>query len=425
MPRKVKDVDITTRTARAKLKRRHKPYYRKIAGGLHLGYRKVTGGAGTWIARRYVGAGAYKTENLENADGVFVVADDFDTADGVRVLSFEQAQKKASGTRRSKSEPITVNDVIDDYIRMLEGEGRSRRSIQDTVYRANAFIRPELGKLSVGALTAERLRNWRDDIAKVPARQRTSPGGEQNYRAARDDSDRKRRASANRLWTILRAALNFAFHNDKIESDIAWRKVKPFKAVDAARIRYLTVAESKRLINACPDPEFRLLVRAALCTGARYSELARLQAQDFNSDAGTIAIRKSKTGRGRHIILTDEGVALFRDLTIGRSGNSPILIRADGQLWGESHQLERMAEAVKRAKIVPAVTFHGLRHTWASLSIMAGVPLMVVARNLGHVDTRMVEKHYGHLAASYIADAIRRGAPSFGYVSDNKVATIR
>ena len=39
---------------------------------------------------------------------------------------------------------------------------------------------------------------------------------------------------------------------------------------------------------------------------------------------------------------------------------------------------------------------------------------MVVAKNLGHTDTRMVEKHYGHLAPRYVADAIRAGAPKFG-----------
>ena len=59
-----------------------------------------------------------------------------------------------------------------------------------------------------------------------------------------------------------------------------------------------------------------------------------------------------------------------------------------------------MVEACARAKIKPAVGFHQLRHTWASLAVMNGVPLMVVARNLGHANTRMVEKHYGHLAES-------------------------
>ena len=49
-----------------------------------------------------------------------------------------------------------------------------------------------------------------------------------------DDADalRRRRASANRTWTILRAALNHAFYDGKVETDIAWRKVKPFKSVD-------------------------------------------------------------------------------------------------------------------------------------------------------------------------------------------------
>src|SRR5262249_15342312 len=142
------------------------------------------------------------------------------------------------------------------------------------------------------------------------------------YRAAPegDDGRRARRASANRTWTILRAALNHAFHEGKVESDLAWRKVKPFKQVDAARVRYLTVAEAKRLINAS-DVEFRPLLQAALQTGCRYGELIRLQVHDFNADAGTVAIRKSKTGKMRHVVLTDEGAAFFRGHCAGRAGN--------------------------------------------------------------------------------------------------------
>jgi hypothetical protein len=51
------------------------------------------------------------------------------------------------------------------------------------------------------------------------------------------------------------------------------------------------------------------------------------------------------------------------------------------------------------------------RHTYASLMVMDSVPLMVVARNLEHADTRMVEKHYGHLATSYVREAIRAAKP--------------
>ena len=55
---------------------------------------------------------------------------------------------------------------------------------------------------------------------------------------------------------------------------------------------------------------------------------------------------------------------------------------------------------------------------------MAGAPLIVVARNLGHADTRMVEKHYGHLSASYVADEIRRAAPRFGIAATDRVVPI-
>lgn len=166
-------------------------------------------------------------------------------------------------------------------------------------------------------------------------------------------------------------------------------------------------------------------MQAALQTGCRYSELTRLQVADFNSDSGTLAIRQSKSGKARHVVLTDEGVFFFQQLTAGRTGSEVILRKANGETWRTSHQLRPTARACQRAKIDPPVTFHALRHTWASLAVMGGVPLLVVAKNLGHADTRMVEKHYGHLAPSYIADAIRAGAPKFGFAPATTVTPLR
>jgi integrase len=129
-------------------------------------------------------------------------------------------------------------------------------------------------------------------------------------------------------------------------------------------------------------------------------------------------------GKPRHVVLTDEGAAPVSRLTAGRSGHEPLLTKANGEPWRASHQKRPMAEACRRAEITPHIGFHGLRHTWASLAVMAGVPLLVVAKNLGHSNTRMVEKHYGHLAPSYIADAIRAGAPRFGFQPDPKLAML-
>ena len=83
---------------------------------------------------------------------------------------------------------------------------------------------------------------------------------------------RARKATANRTLAVLKAALNHAFDDEHVASNTAWgRRVKPFEGVTMARVRFLQVAEAKRLVIAC-DPDFRPLVQAALQTGARYSE---------------------------------------------------------------------------------------------------------------------------------------------------------
>jgi integrase len=207
---------------------------------------------------------------------------------------------------------------------------------------------------------------------------------------------RRRRSTVNQTWTILRAALNYAFHDEKVNSDLAWRKVNPFKGVDAARARYLSIAEAKRLINACA-PDFRLLVQAARKRAPACGELARLTASGFNADSGTIHIRQSKSSKARHVVLSDEGQRLFEQLTAGRDGNDLILLKTNGRDWNKSEQKRPMAQTVKRAKISPAISFRVLRHTPASHSAMNGVPLFFLAKNLGHGDTRMVGKIWAPL----------------------------
>jgi integrase len=317
--------------------------------------------------------------------------------------------------------PLTVQGAVEHYLEWLEANGKR---YYEARRRAEAFIYPRLGDIECDGLNAEMLRKWHTGIARVGARLRTTAGESQKYAdfdKHDDEAVRRRRASANRIFTILKAALNRAWREGHIQSNAAWARVELFKNVNAARVRYLKVAEAQRLINAA-DSEFRPMVQAALQTSARYSELCRLEVQDFNPDAGTLAIRKSKSGKARHIILTDEGTRLFAQLTGSRSGHEPLLRRKDGQPFGTAHQARPMNDACARGNIKPRISFHGLRHTWSSLSVMAGMPLLVVSKNLGHSDTRMVEKHYGHLAPSYVAEAVRKHAPVFGVASGNVVA---
>jgi integrase len=425
MARTLQDAKLDTRAARLRLKKRREPYWRSISEGLAVGYRKGAKG-GTWIARHYSAEHGRRYQSVGTAD-------DIADPDGAHVLSFAQAQEAARKwfthlARHDRGEvqsgPYTVCDCLEDYLTWFQGH---RKSGIDARSRVGTHIVPKLGDIQCNRLTTAEIRKWLRDLAATPARLRSKKDAKKpNFRELAkgdDEAIRRRRASANRTLTVLKAALNRAWREGKISSDDAWRRVEPFEEADGARARYLTVAEAKRLFNAS-DPNFRRLAQAALASGARYGELATLRAADFNPDSGTIHVRTSKSGKGRHIVLNDEGAVLFKSLAAGKSGDALLLVKADGSPWNKSHQARPMAEACKRAKINPPVSFHILRHTWASLAVMAGAPLMVVARNLGHADTRMVERHYGHLAPSYIADAIRAAAPKFGIKPDRKVVSL-
>jgi integrase len=401
-----------------------------VEGKVHLGYqrdRRKKGDkgdkAGRWLLRRYIGDGKYRVLALGRAD-------DLTPADGADILSFEQAKAKAHAMVASPANgngPIvrlSVRRAIERYIDFKHQQGQP---VADLTSRTRVHILPTLGDLVVSELTAEQLRGWLANMAHGPAQTRPK-GGKPRYRPepVTDEDVRRRRASANRTLATLKAALNHAYDEGHVANRDAWgRKLKPYRNVGVARIRYLTVAEAERLLNAC-DPEFRALVRAALETGCRYGELVRLEVCDFNPDAGgTLTIRKSKSGKPRPVWLTPQGAAFFRRHCAGRDGSELMFRHADGSAWQKSEQALPMKEACARAKITPAISFHILRHTWASHAVMNGVPLMVVAKNLGHVDTRMVEKHYGHLAPSYIAEAIREGAPRYNVKDDKRVVPLR
>jgi integrase len=409
MARTIKDALLASREARSKLKARGKPYWRGLEPGLHLGYRRPATGAGKWLARHYIGDQAYEIE-------VIAVADDFSDADGVAILNFHQAQTLARSRMVArahaavgKTKPLTVADAINAYVEFLE---TNRKSGREGRYAADAFILPTLGSVEIAALTTDQIQDWLTKVAKTPARIRTKKGQRQRFKTeTHPENGRRRKSTANRILTVLKAALNRAWRSGKVASDAAWRRVEPFEGADSARVRYLTLKEAKRLLVAC-SPAFQQLVRGALETGARYGELCAFTVSDFNPQSRTVAVRQSKSGKPRHIVLTDDGAAFFASVAKRRPADEVMFLKDDGQPWLRDHQKDPIAKACEVAKIKPA-NFHVLRHTWASHATMNGVPLLLVAKNLGHHDTRMVEKHYGHLAPSYVADAIRAGAPRF------------
>lgn len=379
MPRTVRDAKLETRTARSALKIAGKPYYRAIDPGLHLGYRKGVVG-GKWVVRWYVGEQQYKVETLDG------IADDHQDADGIAILSYSQAQAKARETAKGNavagSSPLTVKKVCEHYVEFLRAE---RKTGDDTEGRLRKHVYPVLGDTLVTELTKTEVDNWKRGLIQ---RDKDDP-----------EVERRSKDSANRVLTMLKAALNRAFEDDDngIPSDLAWRRVKPFENVGRARQVHLDTAQSLRLINASQGA-FRRLVTASLLTGARPPhELATPRVRDFRSDLGILSV-DGKTG-ARDIVLTKEAVQFLDEISAGRDPDALLLPKEDGTPWGKNHHVRPMQEAVKRAKLPKETTIYSLRHTHASQALLNGMNMKLLAENMG-TSVRMLEQHYGKFIAA-------------------------
>ena len=447
MPRTVADAPLTTPAARGRLAVRHQPYWRGIEAGAALGYRKGATG-GVWLVRVAdpSAGGGYRQAALGRADDALKAA-------GVDVLDYRAADAKAREwiarhhrvaagmepeARAAPAAPYTVASAIADYL--ADYSARGGKALGTTRQAADAHILPALGSLPVGRLTREKLKAWHRALATAPARVR-SKAGQPRHRDTEGDPEapRRRRSSANRVLTVLKAALNHARAEGKATCPgDAWAAVKPFREADAPKVRYLLDDEITRLANACP-PDFRQLVTAALLTGCRYGELAAMRAGDFDAQSGTVTVGRSKSGKPRHVALTDEGRMFFGQMSAGRAGTARIFERnsivrhasrdAPAETarvgWRKSDQFRLIRAACVAARIAPAVSFHELRHTYAARLAMRGVPLGVIAAQLGHSDTRMTERHYAHLSPSYIAETVRQSFGSLGIVPEPLVTPLR
>lgn len=416
MRREGKRERIDTPTSRGKLEMRPAPYWRPLKRGCSIGYWKGKRG-GTWLAKFYS-----PELNPARRQVVLGPADDPRSAGGLQVLSYEQALEKSNewfklqvrrvNTGDIPAGPYKVQTAMVDYLDRYQKRGG--RALKVTAHVINAHILPSLGKIEVEALTRSRVQSWFDKITDAPARIRSAPTAQQRYKAAPDDFDakRKRRSTANRILSVLKAALNLAVEEERVAcSGNSWKLVKPHRKADGVRMRFLAIEEQRQLVEAC-ESSFRNLVQAALHTGARYGELRKFRVRDFDVANGQIFISaESKTMEIRHVVLTSEGVTFFQRMTADRKGGELIFLAKTGKSWGVGHQVRPLKEAVKAAGIEKGLTFHELRHTYASTLVMAGAHMAVVAEQLGHKGTRMVEKHYGHLAKGYVAQTVRSLSP--------------
>jgi integrase len=404
-------MDISKKNARRGIPVSPKLHTKQIQTGLAIGYRRGKTG-GYWSARRHVQGQKYTFWAIAEADDTLA-------ADGISVLSYDQAAEKArkwwaeqEAIRKGDVLPgmYTVAMAMGDYLADQEKrKGKDNENVAWTRMRVNKhIINAPIGSIHLPDLKDRHVDAWFTALGDA----RKPRKGETEEQALQ-----RSQSSANRQFTTLKAGLNFAFRKRRVSTQV-WQRVEPHKGADVPRERYLELEECKRLTDACPG-DFKLMIWAGLHSAARYNELCLLKVANYSSKTHQLRITKRahSKSKGHYINLTPEADAFFAAVCADRDPREPMFVQSTGifkgQAWKHGQERSPMRQASKLAKIEPAIGFHCLRHTVASHLAMAGTPMLVISHMLGHKDTRMVESTYGHLSPSYVSDTIRANMPSY------------
>ena len=235
------------------------------------------------------------------------IADDYADANGAGVLSYSQAHRiviEKSDQAVTIPQNYTVGEAVKDYLVWFKVNSKSYYVTERTIL---AHIVPKFEKRKLDSLTTGEIRDWLNELVK----------------------DDRSKSTANRILTVFKALLNYAWRQEKIKDNGAWQRVSPFKGVEDSRKVFLSAEQCSRLINVCQG-SFKNLVQAALHTGARPpGELATLRVSDLDTESGTLSLRDGKTG-SRVIFMNNEGVKFFSRLTVGKNPNDLLLTKDNG-----------------------------------------------------------------------------------------------
>jgi len=169
--------------------------------------------------------------------------------------------------------------------------------------------------------------------------------------------------------------------------------------------RFLNAAETarlKRAVEDSPNPMLKYIVALLLLTGCRKRELLDAKWEEINLDRKVWRIPTSKTGQPRHVPLSDDAIAVLT--LVPRIEGCPYIVpNLKTRLPFQS--IFHSWDTARRAAALPDVRIHDLRHSAASNLVNSGQSLYVVAKVLGHSQTRTTER-YAHLDAAVLLNAV-------------------
>jgi integrase len=383
----IRSYQLETRTQRAKLIPRRKPYSIRIAPGIRLGYRRNEG-AGTWSVLCADGAGGSWLKRI-------AVADDHEDSDGKTIMDFWQATEVARKLARAtdgindSERPASVKEAIAAYQRDLAA--RDGNEANATLLLPK--LSPALALRPVSLLTTKDVLGFRDGLVATGIK----------------------KATVTRYMNSFFAALHLAARLDKrITNASAWT-LSPLPNDTEARNVILADEQVRDVVAAAYEMQyaFGLLIEVLAVTGTRISQGARLIVADLLRDR--LMMPASRKGRGkkrtekRPIPIPVSLATKLRSAACNRRADAMLLLNSDGEPWARDSQTRPFRLVAKAAGLDPAeVTVYALRHTSIVRQLLANIPTRVVAAH-HDTSTRMIELHYSRYITDH-TDALTRRA---------------
>jgi integrase len=407
---KPRKLSFETPTARLRLTIQKKPHWQRLGPGVSLGYRR-NAGAGTWSIRAADGRG---DEWLKK----FAVADDYEPADGKRILNHSQAIEAARqlvrGDVPNPSAPPTPKAVLAAYGDDLKARGANPYNSRWPL----KYLPAALLSKPVTLIDAHEWRKWRDSLIAD-----LTPAG------------------VNRVIGAVCAACNLAAsHDSRLASHRAWQ-VGLQGLPDANRARNVILPDDKvrDLVDAAyrRGERFGLFVEVLATAGPRPSQASRIEVGDLRLDNPAeprLMVPRSAKGGGRlrvqrkvervSVPITVGLAARLKAAAAGRPAHAPLLLLRDDCGWGDDPSVNYRADM--RAIVVDVgldptvVSAYALRHSSICRQLLANVPVRVVA-SVHDTSVAQIEAHYSKYISEHSDQLSRRAllqldAPSGGNV---------
>lgn len=402
----------------ARLGFRPTPYWHSLYRCRHIGIHRPDDSICNWTARILTRDKLYKQKclgpALELGRGCVgykvALARAFDWFESGAVRSMAHEPRALGRTEAVNFCPVgdvyTVGHALLDYTEWTR-IARSPGSHYNNLVLINYHLVPDFANIPLEEFTARHLAQLARQVLETPPRF----GFEERRRrvainSLTADELRRRKRTFNSLVTILRMAFRHAWDNAAISSERPWRCLRRMPVNHTPRTIFLDRSECGRLLDAC-TPALRDLALAALYSGCRVGELGKLKVVDVGKQGFGIRVGAFKHSPARFVFLPDEGMAFFLSKCEGKSAQDYVLLSDKGKPWRRQHS-QLFRRAVAKAGLPRALVFHGLRHTYASDLVRRGVPIEVVAKQLGHSNSATVSNTYGHLAEQFREDQIRK-----------------